>query len=87
MIRAKGAKLDFEDVSLKDGEIDRISVRATFPRNAAARKNRDSAVKINSELLVGVEEFISLDENKFKYVNRKQLIDIAVADYLRRMKK
>ena len=83
MVRAKGAKLDFEDISLKDGEIDRISVRATFPKKVVARKNRDSAVKINSGLLVEVEEFINLDKNKFKYVNRKQFIDIAVADYLR----
>lgn len=84
---ASGAKLDFEDVSLKDGSIDRISVRAIFPKNAVTvRKAKDSAVKMNSELLMDVEEFINLDENKFRYVNRKQFIDIAVADYLRRMK-
>jgi metal-responsive CopG/Arc/MetJ family transcriptional regulator len=41
-------------------------------------------VKIDSKLLKEVEEFIKLDENKFRYVNRKQLIDIAVADYLKR---
>jgi hypothetical protein len=51
------------------------------------KKKNDSAVKINSELLVEVEEFINLDENKFRYVNRKQFIDVAVADYLRRKKK
>ena len=87
-VRATGAKLDFQDVDLKDGSIDRISVRATFPRKkVAVRKARDSAVKMNSELLVEVEEFINLDENKFRYVNRKQFIDIAVADYLRRKKR
>jgi hypothetical protein len=47
----------------------------------------DSVVRINSGLLVDVEAFINLDENKFRYVNRKQFIDIAVADYLRRMKR
>jgi len=47
----------------------------------------DSVVKIDSSLLLDVEEFINLAENKFRYVNRKQFIDIAVADYLRRMKK
>jgi len=47
----------------------------------------DSVVRIDSSLLIDVEEFISSDENKFKYVNRKQFIDIAVADYLKRMKK
>ncbi|MFH1238326.1 MAG: hypothetical protein ABIH79_00265 [archaeon] len=50
------------------------------------KKVGDSVVRIDSSLLVDVEEFISSDENKFKYVNRKQFIDIAVADYLRRMK-
>jgi len=51
------------------------------------KKNGDSVVKIDSSLLVDVEAFINLDENRFRYVNRKQFIDIAVADYLRRMKK
>ena len=51
------------------------------------KKKVDSVVKIDSKLLVDVEAFINLDVNKFRYVNRKQFIDIAVADYLRRMKK
>ena len=87
IVKVSGAKLDFEDIDLKDGSIDRISVRATFPKKKiTVRKGRDSAVKINSELLMDVEEFIKLDENKFRYVNRKQFIDVAVADYLRRKK-
>ena len=87
MVKAKGAKLDFDDISLKDGSIDHISVRAIFPRKKkTVRKARDSAVKINSELLMDVEEFINLDENKFRSVNRKQFVDIAVADFLRREK-
>lgn len=88
VVKANGAKLDFEDIDLKDGSIDKVSVRASFPkRNVKVRKDGGSAVKINSELLVDVEEFINLDENKFKYVNRKQFVDIAVADYLQRRKK
>jgi len=88
MAKAAGAKLDFEDVNLKDGSIDKVSVRAIFPkRKVKVRKSLGSAVKINSELLVDVEEFINLDENKFRYVNRKQFIDIAVADYLRRQRR
>ena len=47
----------------------------------------DAVVKIDSELLDSVGEFIKLDSNKFKYVNRKQFIDIAVAEYLERKKK
>lgn len=87
MVKATGAKLDFEDISLKDGAIDRISVRAIFPKKKRVGKGGGSAVKINSDLLVDVEEFINLDKNKFKYVNRKQFIDVAVADYLHREKR
>lgn len=50
-------------------------------------KKSDSVVKIDSDLLAEVEEFINLDDNKFKYVNRKQFVDVAVADYLRRKKR
>jgi len=50
------------------------------------KKVGDKVVKIDSSLLADVEAFINLDENKFRYVNRKQFIDIAVADYLRRMR-
>jgi len=50
------------------------------------KKKGDSVVKIDSGLLDDVEVFIKSKKNKFTYVNRKQLIDIAVADYLRRMK-
>jgi len=48
---------------------------------------KDSVVKIDTALLDEVEEFINLEENKFKYVNRKQFIDIAVLKHLRREKR
>lgn len=51
------------------------------------KKKGDSVVKIDSVLLAEVEAFINLDENKFRYVNRKQFVDVAVADYLKRMNK
>ncbi len=50
-------------------------------------KSQSSGVKINSDLLKDVEEFINLEENKFKYANKRQFVDIAVADYLQRVKK
>ena len=52
-----------------------------------ASKSEDSVVKIDSELLNEVEEFINLDKNKFRYVNKKQFIDLAVIDFLRLNKK
>jgi K+-sensing histidine kinase KdpD len=51
------------------------------------KKGEDSVVKIDSSLLEDVEAFINLEENKFRYVNKKQFVDIAVADYLRRQKR
>ena len=42
-------------------------------------------MKIDAGLLAEVEAFINLDENRFRYVNRKQFVDMAVADFLRRM--
>ena len=45
-------------------------------------KKTTSVVKIDSKLLLDVEEFIKEESNKFKYVNKKQLIDIAVSEYL-----
>lgn len=48
---------------------------------------KPSVVKIDAELLKEVEEFISKKENKFKYANKKQLIDIAVSEFLRRADK
>jgi len=50
-------------------------------------KMKDSVVKIDSRLLKDVEEFINLDEIRFRYVNRKQFIDIAVAEKLKKEKK
>jgi len=84
MVKAIGAKLNFEDLNLKDGEIDRISVRAIFPKKKkTVRKERNAAVKIDSELLIEVERFIARSENRFRYLNRKQFVDLAVAEFLR----
>ena len=45
-------------------------------------------MKIDSALLAKVEAFINSEENKFKYVNRKQFIDVAVSEFLKKeMKK
>ena len=46
-------------------------------------KDRSSVVKIDSLLLREAEEFIRKEENRLKFVNKKQLIDIAVYEYLR----
>lgn len=43
---------------------------------------KDSAVKIDPELLKEVEEFINRKENKLIYANKKQFVNIAVLEKL-----
>lgn len=50
-------------------------------------KDRGSVVKIDSFLLKRVDEFIKKEENRLKFVNKKQLIDIAVYEYLKKTEK
>jgi len=42
----------------------------------------DKVVKIDAILLRKVEAYINKVENKYKYVNKKQFVDIAVSKYL-----
>ncbi len=46
---------------------------------------KDSVVKVDSDLLKEVEEFIN--KNKFKYVNKKQFVDVAIYELLKEEKK
>ena len=48
---------------------------------------KDKVVKINAELLDEIEKFISKNENKLKYINKKQFVDLAVYEKLKREKK
>ena len=48
---------------------------------------KGSVVKIDSCLLKKVEDFIKKEENKFRFVNKKQFIDIAVNEFLKKTKK
>ena len=54
---------------------------------AVKSKKKDSVVKIDSLLLNKVEEFIKKEENRLKFVNKKQLIDIAVHEFLKKLNK
>jgi len=49
-------------------------------------KDKSSVVKIDTSLLNKVEEFIRKEENRLKFVNKKQLIDLAVYEFLRKIK-
>lgn len=51
------------------------------------QKNSCSVVKIDSSLLKSVEEFIKEPENRFRFVNKKQFIDLAVYELLMKLKK
>jgi hypothetical protein len=48
------------------------------------KKDNGSVVKIDSGLLEKVEEFILKEENKLKFVNKKQFIDLAVDEFLKK---
>ena len=50
----------------------------------AIKKIKDSVVKIDSGLLKQVEGFINSEDNKLKYVNKKQFIDLAVFEKLKK---
>jgi len=51
------------------------------------KKENGSVVKIDSGLLEKVENFILKEENRFKFVSKKQLIDLAVSNFLIKMEK
>lgn len=44
----------------------------------------EAVVRIDGEILKEVEKVISLKENRFKYVNKKQFIDLAVLEKLKK---
>ena len=51
-------------------------------------KQRDNStvVKIDGSLLASVEEVIKKEENRLKFVNKKQFIDLAVYEFLKKKK-
>jgi hypothetical protein len=51
------------------------------------KRVRDSVVKIDSELLNRVENLIVKEENRLKFVNKKQFIDLAVNEFLNKVEK
>lgn len=48
-------------------------------------KSKDSVVKIDASLYSKIEEFIKKEENRLKFVNKKQFVDIAVNDFLNKV--
>jgi len=50
-------------------------------------KDRSSVVKIDSILFRQIEDFIKQEENRLKFVNKKQFIDIAVNEFFKKMRK
>lgn len=48
-------------------------------------KKKDSVVKIDLELSNKIEEFIKREENRLKFVNKKQFIDLAVHEFLKKL--
>ncbi len=52
----------------------------------AGKSKKDvGVVKIDSSLLNKVEEFIKKEENRLRFANKKQFIDIAVYEFLKKL--
>lgn len=51
------------------------------------RKESGAVVKIDSSLLSKIDEFIKKEENRLKFVNKKQFIDLAVHEFLEKLSK
>jgi hypothetical protein len=47
-------------------------------------KDNNTVVKIDSTLLYKIEEVINKEENRFRFANKKQFIDLAVFEYLKK---
>ena len=47
-------------------------------------KKKEAVVKIDSILLKELEEFINKEENRLTYRNKKQFVDIAVFEKLKK---
>ncbi|MBU4070324.1 MAG: hypothetical protein KJ646_05045 [Nanoarchaeota archaeon] len=50
-------------------------------------KDRSSVVKIDSILFRQIEDFIKKEENRLKFGNKKQFIDIVVNEFFKKIKK
>jgi hypothetical protein len=50
------------------------------------KKEKVGVVKIDSSLLEEVEDIINREENRLRFANKKQFIDIAVNDFLQKIK-
>jgi len=48
-------------------------------------KNKDSVVKIDAFLLEKINSFIEKEENRLKFVNKKQFIDLAVFEFFNKL--
>ena len=50
-------------------------------------REESSVVKIDPALLKKIDNFIRMEENKFKFVNKKQFVDVAVYEFLQKLGK
>ncbi len=51
-----------------------------------AKSDKANVVKIDSSLLEEVEEIINKEENRLRFANKKQFINIAVYELLNKIK-
>ena len=51
-------------------------------KRTSSENGKSSVVKIDTSLLERIEKYIKREENKLKFVNKKQFIDLLVSDFL-----
>lgn len=54
---------------------------------AGKTKEAGAVVKIDFSLLKKIDDFIRKEENKLKFVNKKQFIDLAVFEFFKKIEK
>ena len=50
-------------------------------------EKKDSVAKIDLYLSKKIEEFIKKEENRLRFVNKKQFIDLAIHQFLKKLNK
>ena len=51
------------------------------------KQKETAVVKIDSSLMEKIEEYIGKEENRYRFANKKQFIDLAVYEYLKNLNK
>ena len=66
--------------------VTKINHKKNSKLNKNSLESPISVVKINPKLLEDVKKFIEKDKNQIRFANKKQFIDLAVYEFLNKLK-